>query len=120
MLEWIVLMNQQKTYDILRDFLSKDLVGVTKCTWFLKATEEVEIYDNYAMNRAGEGVDFEIERSFDEVKDNISFIMKQYEKETFSFETYSFDALEFIICRYYGYLPRVKREHSEQIDVKLD
>lgn len=120
MLEWIVLMNQQKTYDILRDFLSKDLVGVTKCTWFLKATEEVEIYDNYAMNRAGEGVDFEIERSFDEVKDNISFIMKQYEKEAFSFETYSFDALEFIICRYYGYLPRVKREHSEQKDVKLD
>ncbi len=120
MLEWIVLMNQQKTYDMLRDFLSKDLVGVTKCTWFLKATEEVEIYDNYAMNRAGEGVDFEIERSFDEVKDNISFIMKQYEKETFSFETYSFDALEFIICRYYGYLPRVKREQPEPKDVKSD
>ena len=47
-------------------------------------------------------------------------IMKQYEKETFSFETYSFDALEFIICRYYGYLPRVKREQPEQKDVKLD
>lgn len=110
MLEWIVLMNQQKLYDLLQDFLLKDLADVTKCTWFLKAEEEIKLYDDYAMNRAGDGVAFEIEQTFDEAKDNISFVMKQYEREVFSFETYSFDALEFIICRYYGYLPRVKRE----------
>ena len=36
--------------------------------------------------------------------------MKQYETEQFSFDEYSFAALEFIVCRYYGYLVRVKRE----------
>lgn len=113
MLEWIVLMNQQKTYDMLRDFLSDDLADVTKSAWFFKSEEEVELYDNYAMNRAGEGVAFEIEGSFDKAKENIGFVMKQYEQETFSFETYSFDALEFIVCRYYGYLPRVKRERCD-------
>lgn len=120
MLEWIVLMNHQKTYDVLRDFLSEDLSDVTKCTWFLRSEEEVKLYDDYAMEQAGEGVDFEIEQSFDEAKENISFVLKQYEQETFSFETYSFDALEFIICRYYGYLPRVKREKSEIKDIKSE
>ena len=120
MLEWIVLMNQEKTYDMLRDFLSDDLADVTKCTWFLKSEEEIELYDNYAMNRAGDGVALEIERSFDKAKENIGFIMKQYEQETFSFETYSFDALEFIVCRYYGYIPRVKREICDLKDEKSD
>lgn len=110
MLEWIVLMNQEKTYDMLHDFSLEDLANVTKCAWFLTAEEEIKLYDDYAMNQAGDGVAFEVEQSFDEAKENISFVMKQYEQETFSFETYSFDALEFIICRYYGYLPRVKRE----------
>ena len=110
MLEWIVLMNQEKTYDMLHDFLLEDLANVTKCAWFLTAEEEIKLYDDYAMNQAGDGVAFEVEQSFDEAKENISFVMKQYEQETFSFETYSFDALEFIICRYYDYLPRVKRE----------
>ena len=81
-----------------------------RSAWFLTAEEEIKLYDDYAMNQAGDGVAFEVEQSFDEAKENISFVMKQYEQETFSFETYSFDALEFIICRYYGYLPRVKRE----------
>ena len=36
--------------------------------------------------------------------------MGQYEEEQFSFEEYSFKALEFIVCRYYGYLVRVKSE----------
>lgn len=110
MLEWIVLMDQEKTYDMLHDFLLEDLATVTKCSWFLTSEEEINLYDDYAMNMAGDGVAFELEQSFDEAKENISFVMKQYEQETFSFEKYSFDALEFIICRYYGYLPRVKRE----------
>jgi hypothetical protein len=110
MLEWIVLMDQRELYDQLQVFLAEDLTDVTKCTWFLKAEEEIALYDASAMNQSGEGVAFEAVRSFDEVKENISFVMNQYEQETFSFETYSFEALEFIICRYYGYLPRVKRE----------
>lgn len=110
MLEWIVLMKQQSLYDQLQGFLSKDLAKVTKCAWFMKTEEELYLYDRGAMNRAGDGVEFDAERSFDEAKKNISFVMSQYDKEKFSFETYSFDALEFILCRYYGYIPRVKRE----------
>ena len=41
--------------------------------------------------------------------------MGQYEKEKFSFEEYSFEALEFIVCRYYGYLVRVKREGQKDL-----
>lgn len=113
MLEWIVLMDQQKTYSQLQGFLSEDLAGVTKCTWFLKSEEEIGFYDDWAMNSVGDGVAFKATQSFDETKDCISFIMNKHEQEVFSFETYSFEALEFIVCRYYGYLPRVKREQSE-------
>ena len=46
----------------------------------------------------------------DKFKEKVEFIMGQYEKEKFNFEEFLFEALEFIICRYYGYLVRVKRE----------
>ena len=110
MLEWIVLMDQKELYNQLQVFLAEDLANVTKCAWFLKAEEEIALYDAHAMNRSGEGVVFEAERTFDETKEVINFVMKQYDHEVFSFETYSFEALEFIICRYYGYLPRIKRD----------
>lgn len=54
--------------------------------------------------------DMSLEETFDKFKEKAEFIMGQYEKEKFSFEEYSFEALEFIVCRYYGYLVRVKRE----------
>ncbi len=110
MLEWMVILDQKELYLQLQPFLEKDLAEVTKCVWFLKSEEECKLYDANAMNQAGEGVAFEIEKSFEDLKENISFIMKQYEQETLSFEKYSFKALEFIVCRYYGYFVRVKRE----------
>lgn len=110
MLEWIVLMDQKDLYEQLQPFLAEDLVDVTKCAWFLRSDEELKFYDAYAMNQAGEGVVFEAEKSFDELKENVRFVMSQYKKETFSFEDYSFDALEFLTCRYYGYIVRAKRE----------
>lgn len=110
MLEWIVLMNQKELYDKLREFLTEDLNEVTKCVWFLRADEELKLYDAYAMNQAGDGVAFEPEKTFEEMKEQVTFIMDQYSQETFSFETNSFPALEFIVSRYYGYLVRVKVE----------
>jgi len=34
--------------------------------------------------------------------------MKQYERDIFSFDEYSFKGLEKIICHYFSYIPRVK------------
>ena len=110
MLEWMACMDQSELYQFLQSFLKDDLKNVTKCVWFLRAEEESEFYDVCAMNQAGEGIALQLEKTFDKLKEKVMFLMKQYEKETFSFDEYSFAALEFIVCRYYGYLVRVKRE----------
>lgn len=78
--------------------------------WFLSAEEETKFYDAYAMNQAGEGITIDVEKTFEKIKQNVQFIMKQYNSERFSFEEFSFEPLEFIVSRYYGYLVRVKRE----------
>lgn len=114
MLEWIVLMKEGDLYQRLQEFLQVDLAEVTKCAWFLRLEEESKFYDSHAMNMAGDGVAFEIEKTFDQLSENIQFIMNQYNNEKFSFEEFSFEALEFIVCRYYGYIVRVQRENSIQ------
>ena len=112
MMQWMVLMGQEELYMQLLPFLKKDLEEVTKCVWFLKAEEEIKFYDAYAMNLAGEGVALDVEKDFEKMKEKLEFIMQQYEGEIFSFEEYSFEPLEFMICRYYGYLARVKKEKN--------
>ena len=62
------------------------------------------------MNMAREGVAFDIEETFDQFSENAQFVMNQYKDEKFSYDTFNFEALEFIVCRYYGYLVRVRRE----------
>lgn len=111
MLEWIVLMKESDLYLELKDFLRNDLGEVTKCVWFLRADEEAKFYDSHAMNVAGEGAAFEIEKTFEQLSEQVRFVMKQYETEDFSFKEFCFEALEFITCRYYGYLVRVQREN---------
>lgn len=108
MLEWIVLLDLKELYEGLKTFLEEDLKNVTKCAWYIKSSEEVKLYDSYAMYKAGVGVSFDSEKTFDCLKENIELVMKEYYSEQFSFDKYSFPALEFIICRYYGTLPRVK------------
>lgn len=110
MLEWIVLMGQNDLYQELQVFLEEDLKEVTKCTWFLRADEETTLYDPYAMAMAGEGIAFSVEKSFEQLEKRIGFVMEQYKNEVFSFEKYGFRALEFIVCRYYGYLVKIQRE----------
>ncbi len=110
MMEWIVLMEKERIYEVIQPFLAEDLKNVTKCAWFMRAEEESIFYEAYAMNRSGDGVVFEPAKSFSELCDDVLFVMKQFEQEVFSYEEYGFPALEFIVSRYYGYLPRVKRE----------
>lgn len=62
------------------------------------------------MILAGEGVALDVKSEFEKMTEHIKYIMKQYEVEKFSFDEYLFEALEFIVCRYFKGLVRVKSE----------
>lgn len=105
---WIAVLRDEDLYNRLKKFLDNDLENVTKCIWFLRKDEEEKFYDFYAMNRAGEGIEIKTEKDFNTFAKRIDFILAQYKNEDFSYETYSFPAIEMIVCRYYDYIPRVK------------
>ena len=109
-MQWLVVLEQDEMYNNIQSFLSSSLANVTKCTWFLRASDELKLYDRYAMNSTGDCFSIDPVGSFDELKETVKFVMEQYSNEKFSFDEYCFESLEFIICRYYGYLARVKRE----------
>lgn len=101
-------LSSKELYESIKEFLKVDLKNVSKCVWFLKKEEELLFYEPLAMNMAGEGVELTVEKTFEDFSAKIQFIMKQYKKDIFSFDEYSFESLEVIICRYFGYIPRVK------------
>ena len=104
---WLVLLDKEELYNQLKEFLDKDLQKVTKCLWFLPASEEELFYDKYAMNLAGDGIAVDAEIDFRTLVKKMKFILNQYERENFSFNMYSFSAIEIINCRYYNYIPSV-------------
>lgn len=95
-------------YRDIKDFLQIDLEKASKCVWFLRKNEELLFYEPLAMNYAGEGIEITGEKDFDAFSAKVKFIMQQYENEILSFDEYSFESLEVIICHYYGYIPRIK------------
>ncbi|MCM1283506.1 MAG: hypothetical protein NC180_06460 [Muribaculaceae bacterium] len=110
---YLLLIEQlscKELYKSIKEFLKNELKSVTKCVWFLKKEEELLFYEPLAMNMAGEGIEITIEKAFEDFSAKVQFIMKQYEKDIFSFDEYSFKSLEVIICHYFGYIPRVKFE----------
>lgn len=107
----LLLMHQFKCmelYAVLNKFLKQNLSSVTKCTWFLRKDEELALYNPWAMNLAGEGIEVPVEDDFNKFQNGVKFILEQYRDEAFSFDEYSFSSLEILICHYYGYIPRVK------------
>lgn len=104
---WIGVLREEGIYNQIKDFLDKDLKNVTKCVWFLRDNEEQFFYEYGAMVKAGEGVEVKTEKDFDTFVKRIDYILGQYKEECFSYETYSFPALEMLVCRYYGYVPRM-------------
>lgn len=114
MIQWIVLLEQKDLYNKIQPFFNKDLSEVTKCAWFLKAEEEMKFYDANAMHSAGIGIAFETYEDYEKVREEVNMVMNQYSSESFSFEEYEFPALEFIVSRYYGTLPRVKIETQDK------
>lgn len=111
-MELLVLFHQKELYQTLQPFLADDLADVTKCIWFLRSEEELAFYDSLAMNKAGEGVALDPESTFEKLENTMNFIWSQYKNEKFSYEEYSFKALEFMVCQYYGYIPRIRLEKS--------
>lgn len=108
LLLWIYLLDDEKTYKQMQEFLSKDLEKVTKCAWFMRPNEETLFYEKNAMNMTGDGVAIQIKEKYQDFRKQIDCVFTQYKNDCFSFEEYSFSPLELIICRYYGYIPRVK------------
>ena len=108
MLLWIGILNDSSTYESVKSFLENDLKDVTKCVWILRAQEELSLYDEYAMYKSGEGIVIKTEDNFDSFKEKLLFILDQYQNEVFSFDEYSFPALEIITSHYYNSIPRIK------------
>lgn len=109
LLLWIYLLDDQESYEGIQEFLNNDLENVTKCVWFLHATEEVLLYDRNAMVLAGDGVSIQVKDSYQSFRNQIGFILSQYDNDRFSYEEYSFLPLELIVCRYYEYVPRAMK-----------
>ena len=59
------------------------------------------------MNLAGEGVELPVEMEYSDFKRKAEFILSHYKNEKMSFDEFNFESLEIIICRYYGYIPRI-------------
>ncbi len=104
----ICIMDDRKLYELLFDFLRNDIKDVTKCVWFMRSNEELQFYDRYAMNAGGEGVEVQLAENYDTFRERTQYILQQYDNEKMSFDEYCFEGLEMIVCRYYGYIPRVK------------
>ena len=83
-----------------------------KCFWILRKDEEKFLYDKHAMNLAGEGAALMIGKNYEDFykKNNLDMVLNLFETENFSYDEYSFPALEIIVSRYYGYVPRVKND----------
>ena len=104
---WTGVLREKGLYTQLKDFLDQDLKMVTKCVWFLRKNEEQFFYDYGAMVKSGEGIELKTEKDFNTFLKEVDYILEQYKEEQFSYEEYSFPALEMMVCRYYGYVPRV-------------
>ena len=61
------------------------------------------------MYNAGEGIEIRTKEDYKEFIDERDFILEQYENEIFSFDEYSFEAIELIACRYYGHIPTMPK-----------
>ncbi len=100
--------SDNQLFDSIIDFLNEDISKVTKCVWYFSKEEEIEYYDEYAMYKMGTGVALST-NSFEKLQIEVEALHEFYEKNKFSFDEYCFTELEFMICRYFGYIPRVDK-----------
>lgn len=107
LLLWIHALDMFELYGEVQSFIEEDLKDTTKCVWYLRPEEEKQFYDAHAMKVSGEGLALDAQKQYESFKAIMDYITQLYAKDEFSFETFSFPALEMIVCRYYSYVPRV-------------
>jgi len=105
----IAQLNDETQYDNLYSFLTVDLGEVTKCTWLLRKEDERALYGYGATSTAGEGFVVSVKEDFSEFKKDIKLVLDECNEEM-SWDTYSAESIEFIICRYFDYIPRITKE----------
>ena len=97
----------KELYEVAKEFANIDLKNICKCVWFLRKDEESVFYEKAAMNNGGEGIEINACEEYKDFCETLEFIIDHYKNEVFSFDIYGFSSLENIICRYYGYIPRI-------------
>ena len=107
LLLWIAELNDSDLFQVVNEFFKSDLGNVTRCVWLLRSKDEELFYDRHTMQNAGEGINLSHIKDFEELTHIYKAWIKQIKQEKYSFEQYGFPALEMIVCRYYGYVPRI-------------
>lgn len=107
MLSWIALLDYEDVYNRICKFVSSDLSTVTKCIWIQNSNEESLFYDKYAMQNSGAGYAVHDFKDYKKFRESLLIVLKKNTENKYSYEEYSFNSLEFIVSRYYGYIVRV-------------
>ena len=103
----IAKYNDAKLYGYLLSFLKDELEDVSKCVWFCRREDEDLLYQPNAMQKAGVGVEIRPADKYDVFYGEVTALFQTYRQESFSFDENGFEAMEMILCRYFGYIPRV-------------
>ena len=107
MLSWIALLDYEDVYNRICKFVSSNLSTVTKCIWIQNSNEESLFYDKYAMQNSGAGYAVHDFKDYKKFRESLLIVLKKNTENKYSYEEYSFNSLEFIVSRYYGYIVRV-------------
>lgn len=106
---WIAKLSCEDLYLKLIPFLVNEIGEVSKCIWIQNTQEEMCFYDRNAMSKSGTGVSLKIAENYNEFYkiNDLDALLRRYREKSFSYEDFSFPSLEMIVCRYFGYIPRV-------------
>uniref|UniRef100_UPI003F4B0023 hypothetical protein n=1 Tax=Brachyspira catarrhinii TaxID=2528966 RepID=UPI003F4B0023 len=113
LLEWLVLLDERETYDILVRFINDNFKNITLQNWQIEYDKDDEnsLY-NYYTNKYGSANVIWL-YDFDKLKDAIKEIDSKVNFLEFSFNKYSFPSISIIASRYFHYpvLPQFWRKY---------
>lgn len=113
LLEWLVLLDERETYDILVRFINDNFKNITLQNWQIEYNidDENSLY-SYYTNKYG-SANVILRYDFDKLKDAIREIDSKVNFLEFSFNKYSFPSISIIASRYFHYpvLPQFWREY---------
>ena len=107
MIVYICITKDESLYNHIYNYLSENIKDVTKCIWLIRKDEEIGLYKYGAAHTIGEGFALETKKEFSEMKKTVEYVLKKYEGEEMSWDIYSAESIEFIVARYFNYIPRI-------------